>query len=400
MFLYNIIKVLYSPIKAFQEILGNPKFKGPVLIIIISLLLTLGTHYISASKHYVEQITPSNRVAWTNMSDPSPMWASNGNISALQATYEILTGNYTVRTLVSNGTEIWLETTNIETINCSGNSGLKTFYYKLLYIHMSSLNASTATLRLFSLKNESNYFEFDLLSFPGRYINKSISWIDANITVGESASGWVQSPGGSPSWANITGIEFFLKFAESSKPLSLQLNDLYFGGKYTTYLDVLFSDWLALTIIMSTFDFFIKWLILAGLLWLTVKVFHAEGSTFKTLLVIVGYTFAIMLVYVPIEIISVSQLSPIYFPYKVVFPMTAREIELAKIATSNIYAANWSSTAPYSVFVATWYISYAWTAALCTIALRILHNFSWKRASIISIVAIIMALFVRAMVPL
>lgn len=394
------MKVLYSPVKAFREILGNPRYIGPILIIIISLFLTLGTHYISASKHYVEAIIPSNRIAWTDMSDPSSMWTSNappGNVTALEAAYEILVGNYTVRALLYNSSEIWLRTTDIGTINCSE---FKTFYYKLRYLHITLLlNASIAKLRLFSLRNESNYFEFDLLPLSRGYLNTSQAWIDANISLGEGASGWVQGSQ-QANWENITGIEFRLTFSERGR-LSFQLNDLYFGGAYEPLFDAMgFADWLFLTLITSFFDIFLKWVILAGILWLTIKTFHSEGSPFRTLLIIVGYMFVIMFVYVPIDMLSVSQLSPLYFPYRAVFPGSAREIAVSSTITGNIYAANWTLAAPYSVFVVVWYVSHVWTIGLCTIALKLLQPFSWKKAAAISLVAYVMALVLRAMIPL
>ena len=46
MFIYDVAKVIYSPIKAFREILANPKYVGPIIIIIISLFLTMGTQYV------------------------------------------------------------------------------------------------------------------------------------------------------------------------------------------------------------------------------------------------------------------------------------------------------------------------------------------------------------------
>ena len=389
------MKVIYSPVKAFREILTNPKYIGPIIIIIISLFLTVGTQYVSSSKYYIETIVPSNRVAWTNMTDPSSMWTSNGTVNKISQNSSILIGNYSVIASISNSRGILLrtKTASIGTINCSGDSGFKTFYYKLMYNRTLPQNVSTATLRLYSFGNESNYFKFDLLS-NARYLNESATWIDANVTL---VSGWTVG-GGSPNWSNITGIEFRLGFPENDT-LSFQLNDLNFGGKYELLYDAEgFTNWLSSTLIGSAFDIFLRWLIFAGLLWLTIKVFHAEGSPFRTLLVIVGYAFAIMFVYVPVEMLSVSQLSVLHFPYRAVFPMSTREIELANTSISNIFAANWTSTAPYIVFIGIGYLSYAWTIGLFTIALRTLHNFSWKKAIIISLVAYIMALVLSAII--
>lgn len=404
MFLYDIFKVIYSPVKAFREILGNPRYVGPVIIIIISLLLTLGTQYVGVSKHYVETIVPSNRFDWTNITTPSSVWVSNAppeNVtSAKPLDFDTIPiGNYT-RAFLTNNSTIWLRTNGIGTINCSGDSGFKMFYYKLWFAAYNSSGAAlppqNASLRLYSLKGASDYFQFDLLNNVG-YLNKSAAWMDANVSIG--GVGWTVG-GGSPSWSNITGLEFRLTFAGNGR-LSLQLNDLYFGGKYELlYEAVGFVYWLSSTFVASAFDIFLRWLMVAGFLWLTIKTFNPEGSPFKMLLVVVGYTFVIMVVYAPIDILVVSQLSPLYFPHCVVFPVSDREVALGNAATSNIYAANWVSTAPYMVFIGISYVAHAWTIVLLTVALKTLQNYSWKKAALICTIAYIMALVLRAIIPL
>lgn len=401
MFLYDILEVIYSPIKAFREILTNPRYIGPVLIIIISLLLTMGTQYVSVTKHYVEAIDPSApRDIWTNTTTPSSLWTTNAaseNLTAVSnGNNDLLAGNYSVGALVSDNDTIWLKTTNIGTINCSDPSGFRTFYYKLMYAGFNQTqapqNASSATLRMFSYNNESRYFEFNLQSSP-TYLNKSQAWIDANVTL----SGW-NNVGGA-SWSNITGFEFRINLPANGQ-LSLYLNDLYFGGKYELlYSAVGLSYWLSSTLISSAFDIFLRWLIFAGLLWLTNKVFHAEGSPFRTMLIVVGYTFAIMFVYVPINALSISQLPLLYFPNKVVFPLTGREIAVSASVTDSIYTTYWTPTLPYNFYIGVWYATHIWTISLFAIALRILQNFSWKKALLAGLIAYIMGLFVRAIIP-
>jgi hypothetical protein len=404
LFLYDIFKVIYSPIKAFREVLENPRYIGPVLIIIISLFLTIGTQYVSVSKHYVETISPTSpRNAWTNMTTPSSMWATNAppeNVTAASnANSDLLAGNYSVLATVTNASEVWLKTTDIGTINCS-DSGFRTFYYKLMYSAFNQTQApqspQNASLRMFSYNNESRYFEFDLLS-DQKYLNTSQAWINANVTL----SGWKEVNVSAADWSNITGIEFVLNFTQKGQ-LSLYLNDLYFGGKYDSILNVFgFANWLSSTVLSSVLDILLRWLIFAALLWLTVKVFQSQGIPFRTLLVVVGYAFAIMFVYLTVDILSISQLPSLYFPNKVIFPLTGREIQAATVATSNIYATYWTSTIAYDAFIGMWYISHVWTIGLYAVALKTLQpSFSWKKAVLMSIIAYVMALFVRAVIPI
>lgn len=59
----QIFKVLYSPVKAFEEIVENPDIKGPFLIFALTLLATAGMQYVSASKMFLETETPGEYVS-------------------------------------------------------------------------------------------------------------------------------------------------------------------------------------------------------------------------------------------------------------------------------------------------------------------------------------------------
>ena len=54
MIVQDIFRVLYSPLKAFEEIAKTPKVKGPLLILLITLLAYAGASYISSSKILLE----------------------------------------------------------------------------------------------------------------------------------------------------------------------------------------------------------------------------------------------------------------------------------------------------------------------------------------------------------
>ncbi|MGQ9564999.1 MAG: YIP1 family protein [Candidatus Bathyarchaeales archaeon] len=399
MFLYDIIKVLYSPLKAFQEILANPKIIGSIIIVIISLFLTVSSRYMSASKHYIETITPATRVAWTNMTNPTSTWTSNApleNITATLVSNEMLVGN-SVNAFISDNDTIWLKTINIETINCSENSEFRTFYYKLMYNNSKFQNASTANLKLYSLKNESRYFEFDLLS-NDRYLGPNAVWVDANISL--SDSGWV--PINSPDWSSITGIEFRLGFSNATE-LTLRLNDLHFGGKYESYVSIIGSTALLTgETIDLTVDTLLYWTIFAAMVWLTLKVFKAESSL-KTLMIFIGYVFVVAFVREPLNMLLISQLPLVYFPFSAtVFLnpqlLSTKEIETAPDLIASIYNKNWLPTAVYPILnIIIPVLFAAWTIALVVIVVKTLHGFSWGKAALIAIIAYSMTFFLHAM---
>jgi hypothetical protein len=81
-----------------------------------------------------------------------------------------------------------------------------------------------------------------------------------------------------------------------------------------------------------------------------------------------------------------------------VFPLSAREIAEASSATSNIYAANWTSKPAYAAFIGIEYASYAWMIAVFTIGLHSMQTISWKRAIVVCVVSYFIALFVISLV--
>ena len=77
LFVHDVLRTLYSPIKAFQEIVKKPDIRGPLLILVLILALTMGSQYASASKIFDEE-PMTNRDEWTESTAWTPRWASNG----------------------------------------------------------------------------------------------------------------------------------------------------------------------------------------------------------------------------------------------------------------------------------------------------------------------------------
>jgi len=50
----QVLRVLYSPVRAFEEIAKTPSFKGPLLIFALIMITTAGAQYISASKIFLQ----------------------------------------------------------------------------------------------------------------------------------------------------------------------------------------------------------------------------------------------------------------------------------------------------------------------------------------------------------
>lgn len=54
MILNDIVKVLYSPLNAFKQIIQKPDIKGPIIIFILVLIATVGRQYTMGSKIFIQ----------------------------------------------------------------------------------------------------------------------------------------------------------------------------------------------------------------------------------------------------------------------------------------------------------------------------------------------------------
>jgi len=54
MILNDILKVLYSPVNAFKQIIQKPDIKGPIIILALVLIATVGRQYAVGSKIFIQ----------------------------------------------------------------------------------------------------------------------------------------------------------------------------------------------------------------------------------------------------------------------------------------------------------------------------------------------------------
>ncbi|RLI41507.1 hypothetical protein DRO69_11465, partial [Candidatus Bathyarchaeota archaeon] len=148
----EILEVLYSPVKAFEEIVKKPSVKGPLLILALTLVVTAILQGVTASKILFLAETPEND-DWT---ESASLWSSNG-VTKVDDTDSVV-GNYSVKSFVANSTFIWMNITDIGQFNCLEETGYKTLSFQIKWIHQNeTFPSSNATLRLFS-SDKNGYF--------------------------------------------------------------------------------------------------------------------------------------------------------------------------------------------------------------------------------------------------
>ena len=71
----DLLRVLYEPHKVFKDIIKNPSYLGPIILLIIFVLSQIGSSYVVASRSFVEQTLPigdlddewtANALTWTS----------------------------------------------------------------------------------------------------------------------------------------------------------------------------------------------------------------------------------------------------------------------------------------------------------------------------------------------
>jgi len=396
LFAREVFRAFYSPVEAFKEIVKKPDIKGPILILVLSLLATAATRYVYASKLYLETPTPE-KDEWT---ESVSFWTSNGTI-LIDGTDHII-GNYSVKSFISNGTSIWMKRTDIGQFNCSGGEGYKGLSFRIKWIHQNGEPPINATLRLFS-KSESRYFKLDLTRNISSSSNEWYNVTDP-INIGPQSQGWVPVQANSSHWENITGLEFRLDWLDSDAAnLTMKIDDLYFG-KYGPLLATgLFSSWYVSSLMSAATDFFIRWFLYAVFLWLIIKLFRGETGRWSVLFIVIGYAFFVMypigVVCASVDAFLISMLPPLNFPLKAWKPIKGEE-RIASELMTKIYEKSWYPALAYQLSFYLTFTYYAWIIALSAIAIRSLRGFTWRKTGIISGISYLMYLFTRPLIPI
>jgi hypothetical protein len=381
----DIFKVIYSPIKAFESIVKKPDVKGPFIILALILVSAAVEQYVFASRVLLAARTPGND-EWTESISSSWNWTSNGIISLDNTTYVI--GNYSVRSRVSNDTSIWMKITDIGLLNCSGDEGYKRMSFWINWTQQSGTFPSNSTLRLFST-NESRYFELNLADLIS---NSSGQWevTTLGVAVGLDSQDWISSPN-SPSWENITGLEFMLKWAPLQRAnLTMNIDDLYFAKKPSSFLTAAsLGDYIVVALISTVIGFFLTWIVYVGSFFIVSAGFHQKIGSWRALFIVMGYAFAIAIAGVLVRAILYMGLPALSFPISSWPPSTPAD----SIRASVLEEQFWFSSAVYPLSLVTNLGLDLWIVALCAVSMRTLGGLSWKRAAIFAAFAYFIKFF-------
>jgi hypothetical protein len=369
--LKNIFKVIYAPQKAFKEIIQNPKYIGPILIMILFAAANMGYFYTIVSKTYVEQTLPTaeqldkwteNSTLWTG----APGAISRNNYSDyIKGTYY---GNKSMEFSIVNSTQIWMQLNDTGSINCSGPDGYKNLYLRIKWTS-PEVNPENATIYLFSTTLD--YFYYNLTE----KFHSSARNIWNNLTIQLESPIWNNSA--NANWGNIRSLKLEFAWLKNSN-ITLLVDGLFFGGIFKSEAENATSYMLNFSIV-SFMQFTIRWVFLGGLLYIMTKAFKAK-TVWRPLLILVGFALITMFVQAVINVAAFSTLPRLDYPLEFLGGV--------KGETENAYNKIMEKTLLVSQISG--YIQIAiifWTIALCAIATRLLTEFSWSKSFLVATVA-------------
>ena len=309
----EILQVFYAPHKAFKKIVQNPKFLGPLLIVIVFVAVQVGSAYVIASKSYLEQTLPNGTEGdtWTGNAG---FWQSNSGVAITNNTYDYINGSSlyydttSIEFKVDNASSIELSLNDLGgSVNCGAN-GFQNLSVRAKIVS-PNVDPQNVTLYLFSL-SPTNFFAYDLTS---AFSNINVTeW--RNITVPVGSGDWASS-NSAASWENITGLRMNFSWQNTSS-IDLRVDGLFFRGIYKESLDVYGSSILISSALNSVTPYLAQWIVLTALIYLLIK--GLKGSVvWKPVMVAVGFALVTLVVQSVILLVAYTTLSNINYSLEV-----------------------------------------------------------------------------------
>ena len=309
----ELLEVFYAPHRAFKKIVQNPKFLGPLLILVIFVVVQVGSAYVVASRSYLEQTMPTGDQGdtWT---ENAALWQASSGVTVMDNHVDYI-----------NSSVLYYNTTSIEftadnassvqmflndlggSVNC-GADGFKNLSLRVKIVPPDAIPRNV-TLFLYSLSPAIN-FAYDL---TGAFSNSSAN-VWNNVTVPVGSGDW-RSSGSAATWDNITGLKMDFAWSSSSK-IDLRVDGLFFRGIYKGSLDVYGSSVLISSALNSVTPFLFQWLLLTALIYLLIK--GLKGNVvWKPVMVAVGFALVALVVQSLIMLAAYTTLSNVNYPLEI-----------------------------------------------------------------------------------
>jgi hypothetical protein len=377
LFAYGIFQVIYGPRKAFKEIVQNPRYMGPILIIILFTAVNATFFYTLASKTYDEQTLPSGsqKDEWT---ESSSWWTSNANVSesndALSGGYY---GNKSIEFSVVNDKQIWMQLNFTEPVDCSGSDGYKNMSFRTKLIYPNTTELANASVSLFSSQVE--YFRYNLTEYVVSSDNNT--WNNLTVGVGLD-SGWEKI--GNADWSTITNLKFDFTWAENTNS-TVRLDGLFFRGVFKSLIvKGVTANYIVGSSLTAIMQFVVEWVLIGGLIFLMARAFGAK-TAWRPLFIVVGSVLITSLVLAVINVAAAVALPTMYRRLELIGGVGGEsEIAYNRLLEEMSLASRISAYGQIAVTL--------WTIILLAIAIRSLTERSWTLSILVALVTYFVAL--------
>lgn len=358
----------------------NPKYIGPLLVMILFVAGSVASTYVVFSKQYYEQLSPNgtNLDVWT---ENSTFWTSNANITlSNDAINGTIYGNNSIAFSAQNTSQVSMNLTDIGTVNCTypDNFYLLSFRTKLI---SPATPPENVTIQVFSLNSTSDYFYNDLTQ---EFSNTTYNNIWNNITIQLASSDW-SSSNSNADWGSVTGLQLNFTFPTSSN-VTLLVDGLFFHGPFKSLIEEAGTSYLVEYAVGDVFQFIIMWILLTGLIYLLVKAFKGK-IVWKPALIAVGFILVTMFIEGVINAVAFSTLPVIHYPFALIGGVQGEGTAALNLITSQISLVTLTNTVVE-------YLVWAWTATLAAIVVRKATEFSWAKSVAIGLIAYLITLII------
>ena len=313
----EILKVFYAPHKAFRSIVQNPKYLGPLLILIIFTAAQTGFYYVRASKIYSEVTLPTGLQAdeWT---ENAALWQASAGVVVSSNYLDFINGtslgvgspdyygNSSIEFALDNGEAIQMELTDLNgSVDCS-ETGFRALSFRIKVVAPDN-KPQNVTLFLYSL-SDSNYFYYDL---TGSFSDSTTN-VWKNITLPVASTDWANS-NSAAKWQNITSLMIEFNWSNASN-IRMRIDGLFFRGLFKNTIEVYGEQAVLLNYaLVAATPFLVQWLLITAIMYLIIK--GLKGNViWKPLMVAVGFALVTLFIQALIMLVTYSTLSPINVP--------------------------------------------------------------------------------------
>jgi hypothetical protein len=280
-----------------------------------------------------------------------------------------------------------MKLTGIGSVNCTGTNGYSLLSFRVNQTGPTAEPPENVTIQMFSANSTSDYFYTDL---TGNFTNSTVGiWNNITLNIGPSA-GWA-SAGFNPDWSNITGLQLNFTWTSSSNE-SLLMVGLFFHGPYKSLADLYGPSYYADVAFYYVLHYFFLWILITGLVYVLIKAWKGKVG-WKPMLITVGIIMMTFVVGSILTALGNLTVPTVYYKFDFIGGVQGE----GKNTLNTILNQTYVSTV---VSLIAQLLSWVWTIALLTIAVRTGAQMSWAKSVAIAALAFIITVVVASFLSL